>query len=169
MRVLEISPQRLVLEDRPMVLGIILAVVIVLLAFLALVTARESGWIALALTLMAALFAGAFVLFVRKVTVIFDREVGVVVIASKSVMGQKESSRPLSDLARASVETSISRSTSSNGGRATTSRTHRTVLHFGDETVPLTLVFSGGDRADRAARAINDWLGQPDDKPVEPR
>lgn len=160
MRILETTPQRLVVEDRPMVLGVILAVVIVFLAFLALVTASENLWIALALAVMAALFGGAFVLFVRKVTAIFDRDAKVVIIASKTMLGNTETSRPLSDLAGASVETSISRSTSSSGGRATTSRTHRTVLHFGDETVPLTLVFSGGDGAERAAKAINTWLGQ---------
>lgn len=143
-----------------MVLGVILVVVIVFLAFLALVTVGESGWIALVLALMAALFTGAFVLFVRKVTAIFDREAGVVVIASKGVLGQTETSHSLPNLSRAGVETSISRSTSSNGGRATTSRTHRTVLHIGEETVPLTLVYSGGDGAERAANAINDWLSQ---------
>lgn len=143
-----------------MVLGVILVVVIVFLAFLALVTAGENLWIALAMALMATLFAGAFVLFVRKVTAIFDRQAEVVVIASKGVLGQTETSHSLSNLSRASVETSISRSTSSNGGRATTSRTHRTVLHIGAETIPLTLVYTGGDGAERAAKAINDWLGQ---------
>lgn len=160
MRILETSPQRLSLEDRPWVLGVILVVVILFLLFLALATFGESLWLGFALVLMAALFGGAMVIFVRRVIVVFDREAGNILIRTASLLGQTETIHPLAQLSHASVETSVSRSTSSNGGRRTTSRTHRTVLHLGADTVPLTQVFTGGDGADRAATVINDWLGR---------
>lgn len=160
MRVLDSSPTRLTLEDRPMLLGIILAVVIVFLLFLAIATLGESLWVAFAVILMAALFAGAFVIFVRRVNVVLDRDTDTVVILTSSLLGKTETTHALGQVSRASVETSISRSTSSGGRRGTTSRTHRTVLHIGAETVPLTQIYSGGDGAERAATAINTWLGQ---------
>ena len=160
MNIREISPRRLTLEDRPWVLGIILAVVILFLLFLALATSGQSLWLTFAMLLMAALFGAAFVAFVRRVIVIFDRDTGAVVIRTKSVLGQSETTHPLAEISHASVETTISRSTSSNGRRSTTSQTHRTVLHIGAEVVPLTQVYSSGDGAERMAAAINDWLRQ---------
>lgn len=160
MQILEISPRRLTLEDRPWVLGIILAVVILFLLFLALATSGQSLWLTFAMLLMAALFGAAFVAFVRRVIVILDRDAGAVVIRSKGVLGQSEATHPLADISHASVETTVSRSTSSNGRRSTTSQTHRTVLHVGDKVVPLTEVYSSGDGAELIAGAINDWLRQ---------
>ena len=160
MQIRETLPHCLTLEDRPWLLGIILAVVILFLLLLALATAGESLWLAFAMLLMAALFGAAFVAFVRRVIVILDRDAGAVVIRTKSVLGQSEATHPLAAISHASVETTVSRSTSSNGRRSTTSQTHRTVLHIGDKVVPLTEVYSSGDGAERIAGAINDWLHQ---------
>jgi small-conductance mechanosensitive channel len=71
MQILEILPRRLTLEDRPWVLGIILAVVILFLLFLALATSGQSLWLTFAMLLMAALFGAAFVAFVRRVINLF--------------------------------------------------------------------------------------------------
>ncbi|MBL9054417.1 MAG: hypothetical protein JNN02_11875, partial [Tabrizicola sp.] len=128
--------------------------------FLALATWQESGWLAFATILMAAMFGGAFVIFVRRTIVIFDRDAGAVVIRSKTLLGQTETSHALTRVSRASVETTISRSTSSGRGSRTSSETHRTVLYLGDEVVPLTEVYTAGDSAERMAKAINDWLAQ---------
>lgn len=160
MQIREISPRRLILEDRPWVLGIILAVVILFLLLLAIATAGENLWLGFALLLMTALFGAAFVAFVRLVIVVFERDAGVVVIRTKSLLGQSETTHPLAGLSHASVETTISRSTSSNGRRSTTSQTHRTVLHIGADVIPLTQVYSAGQGAERMATAINDWLRQ---------
>lgn len=160
MQVRETTPQRLILEDRPLVLGIILALAILFPLLLALATFRDAPWLGFAMALMAALFGAAFVAFVRRVIVILDRDAGAVVIRTKSVLGQSEATHPLAAISHASVETTVSRSTSSNGRRSTTSQTHRTVLHIGDKVVPLTEVYSSGDGAERIAGAINDWLHQ---------
>lgn len=141
-------------------IGAILVIVILFLLFLALATWQESGWLAFATILMAAMFGGAFVIFVRRTIVIFDRDAGAVMIRSKSVLGQSESSHALAQISRASVETTISRSTSSSGGSQSSSQTHRTVLYLDEEVVALTEVYTAGDSAERMAKAINDWLAQ---------
>ena len=160
MQVLETSRRRLTLEDRPVALAVVLTVVILFLLALIFATWGTSGWLTLGLTLATALFGAALVLFVRRVQVTFDRDAGTVLIRTASLLGQSETTHPLARLSRASVETMISHSTPSNGGRSTTSRTHRTVLHIGEDVVPLTLTYSAGDGAERIAAAINDWLAQ---------
>lgn len=162
MRILESSPRRLILEDRPWALGIILTLAILLPLLLALATWRESPWLAFAMGLVASLFGIAFVAFVRRVIVIFDRDAGAVVIRTASLTGQTESTHALPGISHAGVETSINRSTSSSGSSSgvSTSRTHRTVLNVAGKVVPLTEVHSAGDGAERMAAAINTWLAK---------
>lgn len=158
MRLVESSPRRLILEDRPVVLGIVLVLAILFPLLLALATWRDAPWLALAMGLVAAMFGGAFVAFVRRVNVIFDRDAGTVIIRTTSVFGRSESTHALADISEARVETVVNRSASSSGRQSSTSETHRTVLHLSDTVVPLTEVHSAGDGAKDAARVINDWL-----------
>ncbi|MCX7288686.1 MAG: hypothetical protein NTW20_14330 [Rhodobacterales bacterium] len=161
MRIVEETPDRLTLEDRPWVLGTVLAIVILVMALIALLTVAENIWLGLGMALGAALFGAAFVAFVRRVIVIFDRRAGAVVIRTASLTGQTEATHPLADIRGAGVDTSISRSTSQGSGRSSVSTTHRTILHLPDGDVPLTEVYSGGDAAARMAEAVNRWLGTP--------
>jgi hypothetical protein len=158
MRIAEETPVRLTLESRPWVLGSVLALVILLMLAIALATVAQNGWLALGMALGAGLFGICFVVFVRRVIVIFDRAAGAVVIRSASLLGQTERTLPLAEIREAAVDTSISRSTGSNG-RSTVSRTHRPVLRTPGGEVPLTEVYSGGDGAGRMAESINRWLG----------
>lgn len=158
MRIVETSPRRLVLEDRPWVLGIILTLAILFPLLLALTTWRDAPWLAFAMWLVAALFGVAFVAFVRRVIVIFDRDAGTVVIRTASLMGQSETTHALADISQADVETMISRSSGSSGGSGTISETHRTVLHVSGNVVPLTQAHTAGDSAKLMAATINLWL-----------
>jgi hypothetical protein len=158
MRIVEATQDRLTLDERPWVLGGILIAVILFMLFLALATFADAPWLGLGMALGAGLFGLCFVIFVRRVIVIFDRPAGAVVIRSASLLGQTETTLPLAGIRGAGVETRVSSSSSSSGGR---SQTHRTVLQFHDgaEPHPLTQIHSGGQGADRAAQAINIWLG----------
>jgi hypothetical protein len=159
MKVAEETPHRLTLESRPWVLGSILALVILLMLAIALATVRENIWLGLGMALGAGLFGVCFVVFVRRVIVIFDRPASAVVIRSASLLGQTERTLPLADIREAAVDTSISRSTRSNG-RSTISHTHRPVLRTAEGEVPLTEIYSGGDGAALVAASINRWLGR---------
>jgi hypothetical protein len=154
------TPDRLVLEDRPWLLGSILAFVIVFMAFLALVLGADALWRGVVFGLGAALFGGAFVAFVRRVIVILDRGAGAVVIRSVGLLGQTETTLPLADIAAAAVETVVNRSTSTNGRLPSVSETHRVVLQVKGQPVPLTRVYSAGPGAANCAAAINHWLAQ---------
>jgi hypothetical protein len=158
MKIIAESPDRLMLEDRPWILGGILVGVILFFVLIALLTAQGNLWLGLGMGLGAAMFGLAFVVFVRRVIVIFDRGARAVVIRSVSLLGQSEQTLALAHLRGAVVETSISRS-SGGGRRSGTSKTHRPALQTPDGLVPLTQIYSGGPGAERAAAAINAWLG----------
>jgi hypothetical protein len=158
MKIAEETPDRLTLESKPWVLGSVLALVILVMLAIALATVAENAWLALGMALGAGLFGICFVVFVRRVIVIFDRPAGAVVIRSASLLGQTERTLPLADIREAAVDTSVSRSTRSNG-RVSVSHTHRPVLRTAEGEVPLTDIHSGGDGAARMAEAINRWLG----------
>ena len=158
MRIALSSPRRLILEDRPWVLGIILTLAILFPVLLALATWRDAPWLALAMGLVAVLFGAAFVAFVRRVIVIFDRDAGTVVIRSASLLGQTETTLALADILQAEVETVVNRSTKSTNTSSSTSETHRTVLHVAGAVVPLAQVHTAGDSALLMAATINLWL-----------
>jgi hypothetical protein len=161
MKIIEDTPDRLTLEDRPWILGVILAVVILIFVLIALLTVAENIWLGLGMGLGALMFGLAFVAFVRRVIVIFDRGAGAVVIRSVSLLGQKEQTLALPDLRGAIVETIVSHSTRSSGGgrKRSTSQTHRPSLQTAQGVVPLTEIYSGGAGAAAAVAAINEWLG----------
>lgn len=161
MRIVEDTPRRLTLEDRPWLIGSILAFVILFMTFLALVLGGENLWMGVGMGLGAALFGVAFVAFVRRVIVIFDRSAGAVVIRTASLLGMTEQTIALSQIVEANVETTINRSSSNGSKLASNSETHRTVLRTRGEPVPLTQVSSAGDAAARNAEAINRWLADP--------
>lgn len=151
------TPARLVLEEKPWLLGAILIVGILVLLALAMGLWRESLWLGLGFGLAAGLLAICFVIFVRRVLVIFDRAAGVLVIRSRSLTGQEERTLVLAEVTGAEVETS--RSTSSdNDGHRTTSVTHRPVLSTRSGPVPLIQVYNAGSGAGIIAEAVNRWL-----------
>lgn len=159
MRIADNQPDRLTLEARPWVLGCILAAVIVLFCAIALATIGQDLWLGLGMLFGAGMFGICFVVFVRRVIVIFDRPAGAVVIRTATLMGQTERTMALPDIRHVRVETSISRSSGSGGSRRRISRTHRPVLVTAAGPVPLTEIYSGGNGAAEVADAVNRWLG----------
>ena len=150
------TADRLTLEARPWLLGVILTAAILVMLLIGLANLADEPGLGLGMFLGAGLFGLCFTVFVRRVIVIFDRTAGAVVIRTASVLGQTEKTLPLSDIRGAEVETSIS--TSSSGGR---SHTHRPVLRLTGQTepFPLTQVYSSGAGAEFVVQAVNRWLG----------
>ncbi len=165
MRIVEETPDRLVLEERPWLLGIILTISILVFCALAFGLAGTSLWLGLGFAVATAVFALAFIAFVRRVIAIFDRPARAVVLRTASLLGQREQTIVLTDITCAEVETS--RSTSSSGGKLS-GVTHRTVLRTSGGPVPMTEVFSSGSGAARNAAIINRWLGTGSAGPADP-
>ena len=118
----------------------------------------QGSWFGLIPLAVAAFLTIFLVLFVVRTRVLFDRPAGRVVIRIRRMTGEIAQLLALADIRGARVETSISRSTLTNGGTVTVSETHRAILLTPQGEVPLTEAYSAGDGAERMAQAINDWL-----------
>ncbi|NDR57342.1 hypothetical protein [Aliiruegeria sabulilitoris] len=94
--------------------------------------------------------------FVERLQVVLNRDTNLLRIRRRTLLGYREDTWQLDRLERAVVQ--------SNSGGQNNSRTYRPALMLVPEqggpaeATPLTHVYSSGRGADRAVRAINDWL-----------
>lgn len=169
MRVVEEGPDRLVLENRPVVLRVMcvgLFLLFLVLSFgaglfppglMRLMGMPEEGIAALprmpgsliGYASVIPLFAAVFLVSTRRLTL--DRPSGQVTIAAREVLGGGETRFPLADLEGASLAASRSNNSST---------TYRAVLQFrsaGD--VPLTPYSTSGPGPSQTVDRINGWLG----------
>lgn len=148
------SPDLLVIENRPLMVALMLAAMLLLFVGIGLSTlaAGEIGT-GLAMTLGAPLFLlPFFIIFVRRNQLILDRREGALIHRRKSLTGYTERRHDLAALTGAEVESS----------RSSDTRTYRMVYVLdGGESPgrhPFTSSYSSGSGAQRAAQAVNDWL-----------
>lgn len=156
MKITSDTPDLLIVDDRPLFIGIMLTGFI-------LVFVGVGVSIALTGELLGLLFAflggglglGAFAVFVRRVQVIFHRPDGYVELRRRNLFGGSRVRHDLREISRAEIEESHS---SDNG------TTYRVVLVIdAGQSVgrhPVTLAYSNGSGHHRAADAINRWLAQ---------
>jgi hypothetical protein len=171
MRILEQTPDRLVLELRPVAL-LILCVGLFLLFFVLgfgmrlflpaiaglmgmpdmglSALPRAPGMNLLGYASVIPLLVAVFLIKTRRLT--FDRQTGQITIASRGLLGHREKTYPLADLQGAN----LAASRSGNSGT-----TCRAVLHFAGETgqVPVTPYSTSGPGPVQTVNAINQWLG----------
>ena len=152
MRVKTETPALLVLEDRPLFIAgfLLLFALADMAAVLALASAGEWEGVAM-LGLGIPMMAVAWIAFVRRTIVFFDRSTGLVTRRVASLIGQKDESLPLSEVVGAEV---MSGSTSKGGSTA-----RPVLLLRGGGRHPLLSVSTSGRGPSRAAAAINRWLG----------
>lgn len=160
MRLQSVTPERLILEERPWFLGSLLIVVIVALLALALLFVPVNGWAALGFAVGATLFGAVFVFVVRRTVVIFDRIAGAVEIRAASLTGMSQRRIALNQILAAEAETVTSAASPGPGQRTTVTR--RPVLQTRDGIVVLSPIYSGGPGALQVADIVNDWLAQRD-------
>jgi hypothetical protein len=170
-RIVEQSPERLVLEIRPVAL-MVMCVGLFLLFFVlgfgmrpflpaiaGLIGVPDMGRSALpgapGMTVLGyasviPLLVAVFLIKTRRLT--FDRASGQVTLASRGLLGRGEKGYPLADLQGASLAASRSH----NSGT-----TYRAVLHFAGAAgqVPVTPYSTSGPGPARSVDAINSWLG----------
>lgn len=160
MKIARNTPDTLILDDRPWLLGGLLVLLILIFAGFglnALFAGRSAGLLGLA---GAAFWGVALVVFVRRTTVTFDRTTGQITRLVKSLRRATTTVWPLSGVSKADIETRMSRNTR-KAGRASVTPMHRPVLHWtdGSTATPLMEVYVSGDGASETAAAINRWLG----------
>jgi hypothetical protein len=168
MRIIEQTPERLVLELRPvglmvLCLGLFLLFFVLgfgmrfFLPFLAGMggfsrmpglSSFAPGTGLLGYASIIPLLVAIFVLKTRRL--IFDRATGKITVATRGFLGRNEVSYPMADFRGASVSSSRS---------GTNGTSYRAMLHFNDKTVPVTPYGTGGNGPSRTVEAINSWLG----------
>jgi hypothetical protein len=147
----EETPDRLVIDDRPVLIAVLLGLGLLVVAgvTMALMSAGQWGGAAM-LGLGTVLVGAAIALFVRRTMLFLDRPSGTVLIRSTTVFGTNEQRHALSALRGAQVQTSRS----GKGGPA-----HRPALLLsGGQAVPITPIYTSGRGAGRAVEAIERWL-----------
>ena len=148
MKVTETTPERLVIEDRPWLLWVMLYGMGGGALFAAL-TGQADGWgvtlLVAALGLGAIWVAWHFLPFQRFT---FDRPSATFTHEIRRLTGRQSWSRPLSEIRRATDE----------GSWSDGNRLERVTLLTKDGPYPMEAGFTGTPRAP-VIRAINDWLG----------
>lgn len=154
MKVTTDTPDLLIVDDKPIILGIALIIFILVFAGAGLAVLLSGEWFGLIfLVVGCGLGFAAFAVFVRRVQVVFHRPEGYVEFRRRNVFGGKSERLALADVARADIEESRS---SDNGA------TWRVVLVVTEGRItrrePVTMAFSNGRGHHRVAAAINHWL-----------
>ncbi len=154
MKMIRDTPDQLILEDTPWLLGI--AMIGFILAFVGpgLFLVMSGEW-------MGLFFAGvggglgvmALAVFVERIQLILDRQAGTLTIRRATVLRYVQEVLPLSDLVGAELESRI-------GGKG--GRTQRAALVLSDGTGrrlhPITEVWTNGAGPARTVAAITGWL-----------
>jgi len=148
------TPELLILDDKPLFLGVMLIVfILVFVGAAAMIVMSGEPW-----GILFGLFGGgmglaAFAVFVRRVQVVFHRPEGYVEFRRRNIFGGSRVRHRLEEIARAELE----ESRSDDGGPL-----WRVVLVIEEgQSVgrhPVTLAYTNGRGHQRAAEAINRWL-----------
>ncbi|MFN3971288.1 MAG: hypothetical protein ACK4L4_07950 [Gemmobacter sp.] len=157
MKVHEDTPDRLVLEDRPLLLSGVPAALTLGLAAGAVLVLHVDILAALILALVSPFMGLVLALFLRRAIVILDRRSGIMLWREATLWGQSERTTPLEAVRGVVVQRHRSRGEAGEDGG-----TFRVALRIdGQGEVPLTWVYSAGRGAERAAAALTRWLMQP--------
>ncbi|WP_395541746.1 hypothetical protein [Neotabrizicola sp. sgz301269] len=168
MKVLLDRPDRLVLRDLHLGLGLALAAVVALPALMAWGYFRNgimSGGIVLSV-LSLILLIGCFGSFVRPILITFDRPGNVIEVVERSLFGRKRQAHVLRQFRGASVEAKVIRRKPGemkdrrHRKAPPEPRAYRAVLvHQNGHHLPLTQIYGSEKAAGTAAAAINRWIG----------
>ena len=144
------SPDLLLLEDVPWLIGAGISALILIIVGIATDMVLSGNLAGLALGLFGVAFGGLFfAAFVRRTRLELDRRSGIVDLRRRTMLGTRSWLFRLDNVERAYVE-------ESHGDDSTT---YRPMLILRDgRRQPINPVYSSGQGAARAAHAINDWL-----------
>lgn len=156
MKVTRDTPDQLILDDTPWLVGLVLAAMILACAAigLSLLGSGHAGR-GLAILGFGLPFLGLFFgLFVRRNQLILDRVAGKVIHRRATVLGRTEVVHYLDNLDRAIIQTSRGKNGDTYRMTLVLSGGMDAGLH------PFTRVYSSGRGARRGAEAVNRWLAR---------
>jgi len=153
MKVTRDTPDQLIIENNPVWLAILISIPLFVFLVVGIFTIKTDLSTGLVFVVGSLIMGVVFNLaFIRRTQLILDRSRNLVELRRRSMLGYKKRTWELGYLDRVVIQ-------SSNSGDSTT---YRAAMVFSDGmdagTHPITLVYSSGSGADRAAGAINRWL-----------
>ncbi len=156
------TPARLVLEQRPVGLGLgLILITLATLAFAIVLFARgnDAGVLFLCFAISPPVFA-YFFLETRRI--ILDREAGRITLEFRAARGTRGTTHPLPDGAKVVIErpgpTPEARLVPPEGAPGVPVRA--VLVGGADERIALSEAFSKGPEAYRVMQAVNRWLGE---------
>lgn len=155
MKVVTDTPDLLIVEERPVLLGIALGLFILIFVGIGLVMLSQGEiWGGLAFACIGGgLGFGAFWAFVRRVQVVFHRPEAYVEFRRRNLFGGSRTRHRLDEIDRAELEESRSSEGNMLWRVALVIERGQSVGHH-----PITLAYSNGSGHRTTAEAINRWL-----------
>lgn len=152
MKVTRDTADQLIVENNPIWLAIFVSTFALTFIAAGLFIIQEATLFGAAFVLGGVVIGVVFnIAFVRRTQLILDAPRNLVELRHKSLLGYKRRTWDLIHLDRAIIQTS----------RSSDTTTYRSALVISDGmdagTHPITIVYSSGSGADRAAAAINRW------------
>lgn len=172
MKVIESTPDRLVLRDIPFGPGLLLLAVALfpMLWGWALFRAGEAAGGLVLVSIGLLLFCGCFGVFVKLHRITLDRRRDLAEITETGIFGRRREAHVLKDLHGATLQSMLIRRKPSDlaekgriGRKLTPEpRVWRAALvHRNSHAVPLSRAYGSEKTANAAATAINAWFGKP--------
>ncbi len=144
------TPDQLIVADIPWVMGVLLIAFILIFVGVGLSLVISGEWMGLMFVVLGGgIGAIAFVAFVRRVQMIFDRPTDRIIHRRRSVFGYSEDIHPLSELKGVTLETSYSR----KGGTM-----YRPTLLLNGDRVPIVQSYTNTRGPKKLADAIEAWI-----------
>ncbi|WP_298974758.1 hypothetical protein [uncultured Roseobacter sp.] len=156
MKILIDTPDRLVIESRPILLSLALVAMILVLLYAAFsaYSAEEIGKAFFILVITIVLMGPSLWFAVERVQVVFDRRAQTCSLHKRRMSGDERQTHPLSDVTRAMIQT--------RKGDHDNADTHRIALVLGADRLEkrhgLTQSYRSGPQAEKVVQRINAWL-----------
>ena len=156
MKIMTDTPERLVLEHRPLLLALLLVMLTLMLIYATMAAYAEgdTGKAFFTLAVTVVLMVPSFWFGIERVQVIFDRREKTCTVRKRRLSGDLFETHPLDTVTRAMLQT--------HKGNRDDPDSHRVALVLGADRLEnrhgLTHSYRSGPRAQKVVQRINAWL-----------
>lgn len=157
MKISKNTPDLMVIDDRPWLLGLLLIGFIAIFASIGATMLYDGLLGGIIMFLIAGVIFAGFYFLVERTQLVLDASAGKLEIRKKSMRRMKRDKYALKNLRRTTVSTRTS--SNSSGGSTKTSRLVLVFIDGNGETgTPLTAAYTSGGAAERISPVVNAWL-----------
>ncbi|MGX0876440.1 hypothetical protein ACSSV4_001117 [Roseovarius sp. MBR-154] len=166
MKITRTTPDLLIAEETPWFIAVMLSLGLLLFVGVGLLVSSQS---LIGAFVMGGIGGGmcfaAICIFVERLQIILDAQAGTATLRARTILRQREEVLPLSDVLRATGETTLSGSNAGIDPARVRRKLHRPSLVLsdgagGEVLRPITEIYDSSSASGKVVRAINDWLAQ---------